>query len=73
MKIAIADDEIREAELTENIIKEWAEKTKIAVECLSYPNGNDFLKDVEAESFDIAFLDIIYGRTERYRNRRCFA
>lgn len=58
MKIAIVDDNKREAARLSELIRSYAQKERISVETCGYFSGEDFVQALDEVGFDAVFMDI---------------
>lgn len=58
MRIAVCEDIKQEADWICNVIREWADDDKIAMEVVSFSNAEEFMFALEDVIFDALFLDI---------------
>lgn len=58
MNIAIIEDFKEDADILYRFLSEYAIDNKLLIRCTVFENGNDFLEQFSARSYDLIFIDI---------------
>ena len=58
MNIAIIEDFKEDADILYRFLSEYALENKLVAQCTVFENGNDFLQQFNAHSYDLIFIDI---------------
>ena len=59
MRIAICDDDERELEQFQELIKEYQASREISVDCRFFHNSTDFICEIEGGEYDLILLDVL--------------
>lgn len=59
MRIAICDDDERELEQFQELIKEYQASREISVDCRFFHNSMDFICEIEGGEYDLILLDVL--------------